>query len=89
MAEKKWFRAKRYGWGWVPVTRQAWAAVLLYMTAIISGGLFLLRELNPSNMQLALFFIWTFAWTLPLMYLGFTKGEKPGWRWGGKDESDR
>lgn len=88
MAEKKWFRTKRYGWGWVPVTWQAWVVILSYVAVIVLGAKFLLSNLSPSNMQLALFFAWTFIWTLPLTYLSFTKGEKPRWRWGGKDEPD-
>lgn len=89
MADKKWFRAKRYGWGWVPVTWQAWVVVFVYVCVIVLGAALLINNLNPSNIQLALFFVWTFIWTLPLMYLGFTKGEEPHWRWGGKDETDR
>lgn len=33
-----WFRAKRYGWGWRPVTWQGWAVVAVWVAAF-SGWL--------------------------------------------------
>lgn len=29
-----WFRAKTYGWGWVPVSWQGWMVVVIYMYAV-------------------------------------------------------
>lgn len=89
MTAQKWFRAKRYGWGWVPVSWQGWLIIFAHIGMIAAGAYLLFDGLETNNTQLALFFIWTFVWTLPVMYAGYRKGEQPRWRWGGKDEADR
>lgn len=87
MPGQRWFRAKRYGWGWVPVTWQGWLIIGAHIAIIGSGAYILFDGLTTTNTQLALFFVWTFLWTMPVMYICFRKGEEPRWRWGGKDEA--
>ncbi len=75
-----WFPAKRYGWGWGPPNCwQGWLVILAYI-ALLSGGAFLL---HPDK-HLAFFIGYAVALTTVLIIICWLKGEKPGWRWGGK-----
>jgi hypothetical protein len=89
MHEKKlWFKSKRYGWGWYPVTLQGWAVTLGYILLFLGGELYFMRKVTSS------FAVWTasgafaayFAVTTALLiWICYRTGEKPRWRWGGKD----
>jgi hypothetical protein len=53
MEKKLWFKAKRYGWGWTPVTWQGWVAVLVYVAILIRFGTILdAREHSVSDFLL-------------------------------------
>jgi len=81
MDKKLWFRAKKYGWGWTPVTWQGWLATGLYtlaiaiIVAVIGDGF-------ESRGGVTTFFFLLFLITLPFIYICIEKGEKPRWRWG-------
>jgi len=79
--EKKfWFPAKKYGYGWgVPNCWQGWV-VLLAFIALLAGGSFVLRPDKHS----ALFLGYTAILSVVLVIICYIKGEKAGWRWGGK-----
>jgi hypothetical protein len=79
--EKKfWFPAKRYGWGWGPPNCwQGWLVIVVYV-ALVSAGAFLF---SPDKHP-ALFAVNLLIFTIALIFICFLKGEKPGWRWGGK-----
>ena len=68
-----WFRRKLYGWGWTPCTWQGWATLLAWVVivAVLAGGLdyFFWRKIG---VLLA---------TAMLIYICYTKGEKPCWQW--------
>ncbi|MFA6158194.1 MAG: hypothetical protein WC763_01000 [Candidatus Paceibacterota bacterium] len=80
-----WFKAKLYGWGWVPVKWQGWFVVFLYILLI--SILVLIREKdmpgNPDSGSNALTFaLPIIALTTLLLVLAYRKGEKPRWQWG-------
>ena len=83
--EGYWFKAKLYGWGWVPARWQGWGVTLLYIVLIL--GLVLTREEDiPGNPDSGSNFL-TFALpiiilTVLLVVVLFKKGEKPHWQWG-------
>jgi hypothetical protein len=79
--EKKfWFPAKKYGWGWgPPVCWQGWIIMLGYFGMVGAGAFLLLPKIHTT-----LFFCYVGALTIALIVICFLKGEKPGWRWGGK-----
>jgi hypothetical protein len=79
--EKKfWFPAKRYGWGWGPPNCwQGWAVMGVWL-ALLFGGSFILRP--DHHMGLYLGFVMVMS--VCLIAVCWWKGEKPGWRWGGK-----
>ena len=76
-----WFRAKRYGYGWVPVRWQGWAVLLAYVGGVAADAALLIRNHRP----------WFFAGLGILLIALFAvckwKGEPATWRWG--DPKDR
>lgn len=75
-----WFPAKKYGWGWgPPVCWQGWAVIAVFVGLFSLGGIFLMAK-KPS--------LWFAAYvallSLLLTFVCWLKGEKPGWRCGGK-----
>jgi hypothetical protein len=79
---KIWFPAKRYGWGWgPPCCWQGWVFFLTWLAALI-GGVVCFISRNEQNPVV----VYTFAAVLILVMfiVCLLKGEKPGWRWGGK-----
>ncbi len=83
--DKLWFRAKRYGWGWVPCSWEGWASLAVYIIAIVYE--FLSADIASHSVSDTLFnFIpGVLLFTVLLIALCFAKGEKPTWRWGDKD----
>lgn len=91
MEEKKlWFKAKRYGWGWYPVTWQGWAVTLGYII-ILFAFVSTIDEKSPTKEVSLMFFLPVAILTAALLVICYKKGEKPSWRWGGKrfDEKDQ
>lgn len=75
-----WFPAKRYGWGWgLPIRWQGWVVFAVYF-GLVFFGLHLLRK----NGHVELFVIYMTVISLALVGVYWLKGEKLGWRWGGK-----
>lgn len=80
-ARKYWFPAKRYGWGWgLPSTWQGWAVLLIYF-ALVVGGIPLLHSTKGALVYLAYVLVLTAA----LIVVCWLTGERPRWRWGGRD----
>lgn len=83
--EGYWFKAKLYGWGWVPAKWQGWLIILIYI-ALISMIISMREESISGNPDSGSNFL-TFA--LPIIVLTtlfiticYKKGEKPRWQWG-------
>jgi hypothetical protein len=80
-----WFKAKMYGWGWVPVKWQGWCVLLIYILLLVT--LVLTREKdipgNPdSGSNLLTFAVPIIVLTAFLIFICYKKGEKPRWQWG-------
>ena len=75
-----WFKARRYGWGWGPAT--TWQGWLVYgaYTALVALGAVLL----PLPGHGSAFFATLAVLTTVLIGVCAAKGERPGWRWGGR-----
>lgn len=84
MEQKKlWFKAKRYGYGWYPVTWQGWGIVLLYVVGILSEVLLVNSTANPEDSNFLMnFFPRVFVLTVFLFVICRAKGEPAKWRWG-------
>ena len=79
--KKIWFKAKEYGYGWYPCTREGWAVIAGYLT--IFTILAVIFETNVEKFWLP-YLISIFVLTGLLVFISYKTGEKPGWRWGKK-----
>lgn len=81
-----WFKRRRYGWGWVPVTWQGWITLIAFLGVVIAAAATQLpaKPEQPSQSELIQFFaIFTTA-VLALIAICAVKGPVPHWRWGKK-----
>jgi hypothetical protein len=87
--EGYWFKAKLYGWGWMPATWQGWLVILVYVVFVVFFA-FTLDENSPSQEVAFAFILPVFLLTATLIRICYKKGEKPRWSWGlpGKDKSN-
>lgn len=79
--EKKWFKRKLYGWGWVPVTWQGWAVVAVWLAFVLFFSLSI-DDTSPTREVLFTFLMPLIFLTLLLIRICYLKGEKPRWQWG-------
>jgi len=84
--KRLWFRAKRYGWGWYPVTWQGWGVLVMYIFSVID------RSTRFAARPQTAFNTWTelipqiYILTVFLIIICYATGEKPAWRWGGSPD---
>jgi uncharacterized membrane protein len=79
--EGYWFKAKLYGWGWVPVTKKGWLVIVLYVLAVVFFALTI--DENSPPQEIAFTFVIPFVLlTATLIRICYKKGEKPRWQWG-------
>ena len=79
-----WFKAKSYGWGWVPVTWQGWL-VLVGFLVLDFGNVYRLDIKHGSPKPVVTeFLIETFILVAILIWVCYKTGERPEWRWGNK-----
>lgn len=79
--EGYWFKAKLYGWGWVPVKWQGWLVILVYVLAITFFAL-TIDENSPAREVAFTFILPVALLTVTLFRICYKKGEKPHWQWG-------
>ncbi len=77
-----WFKARLYGWGWVPVTWQGWLVILVYLGIIITPGILVADDIKSGEQFLTLFLPLIIIFTVILIWICYKKGEKPHWSWG-------
>ena len=72
-----WFKARLYGWGWVPVRWQGWLV-------IVAGiGIFLLGiSIGEADDAPGAALIGALLMLAIIFSFCFWKGEKPRWQWG-------
>ncbi|MFO0764963.1 MAG: hypothetical protein U0487_02865 [Patescibacteria group bacterium] len=76
-----WFKAKWYGWGWVPVTWQGWAVTLGYIALVLALALTIDERSSVKDVSFT-FLLPVVILTACLIRICYAKGEKPGWHWG-------
>ena len=82
---KLWFKRRRYGWGWTPVTWQGWLAVTLFAAVVISSAFTLpLKPNEPTTGQIIVFLMYVAGAGLTLIGVSIMKGPSPKFRWGKK-----
>jgi len=78
--KKLWFRAKYYGWGWYPCSWQGWLVISVWAVIFILS----ISMIEENDHEIGKNFVVILVITALLIYISWKKGEKPGWRWGGK-----
>lgn len=87
--EGHWFKARLFGWGWMPVRWQGWCLLFVYI-ALVASIVLMREEAIPGNPDSGSNFL-TFALpiivlTALLIFICYKKGEKPHWQWGLPDK---
>jgi len=80
--EKKWFKAKLYGWGWTPATWQGWLVILVFIGLLAADFYRLDLDSNSASDTLRPFFLDMILLVGLLLWICYKKGEKPRWQWG-------
>lgn len=85
-----WFAAKRFGWGWTPITWQGWVSLLVYVLLIardVVGSVEYSETLSQSTLDTILYFPPSFVlYTILFVFITYGKGERPHWNWSIKFE---
>ncbi|HEY0889935.1 MAG TPA: hypothetical protein VGE38_10020 [Nocardioides sp.] len=79
-----WFKRRRYGWGWVPVTWQGWAVIIGFVVLVVGGAL----TLGEADDGVAGFLVYVAVLVVALFAISRVKGPSPRWRWGRTDADD-
>lgn len=77
-----WFRAKRFGWGWRPVSWQGWTTTIIYLVLMIHESLAVNRASSAAGSQFVSILMPFLFITALFVFLCWAKGERPRWRWG-------
>ena len=85
-----WFKRRRYGWGWIPVTWQGWMVIATYILVVFSSAILLLGDVPRNTYEAAVgyFFAIFIVTTIVLLAVTRLKGPKPKWRWGKSPDDD-
>jgi len=91
MAESRhlWFKARRYGWGWIPVTWQGWVIFAVYLLVVAACAILLLPANADSvehTVHVVSFCLLFLSATLIFVGICYAKGEMPRWQWGEKEK---
>ena len=76
---KKWFKAKKYGYGWKPASPEGWIVIIIFVSAIF-GITYFFKE-DPI-VAVILSLICTFF----AFIISIKKGDPLKWRWGEEKE---
>jgi hypothetical protein len=72
--DKLWFKAKKFGWGWVPSSKEGWLVTISYVIlAFVITPLVVISSI--------LYFLVLFLLTVGLIYICYKTGEQPHWSW--------
>lgn len=86
-----WFKRRRYGYGWIPVTWQGWLSLGAFLAIVIVGGMVLVADTpkNEFTREAVVYLALVFAAFVGLFILTLKKGLAPKWRWGKSDIDDK
>lgn len=90
MKNDYWFKRRRYGWGYFPVTWQGWTTVASTLAIIIIVS-FILPE-NRSHIpttKLVIYHLILLIDILASVTIVLKKGPPPKWRWGKKPTDNK
>ncbi|PIT92163.1 MAG: hypothetical protein COU08_03710 [Candidatus Harrisonbacteria bacterium CG10_big_fil_rev_8_21_14_0_10_42_17] len=76
-----WFKRRLFGLGWVPVTREGWLVVGVYLLLLFALAL-TIDERSTDREVVFTFLLPLVLLTATLIRICYKKGEKPRWSWG-------
>lgn len=80
---KYWFKRRRYGYGWTPVTKEGWGIVVVFLGILILGALAIKdTPKGEFTKEVGFYLIAVAIVTVILVRVSMNKGPKPKWRWG-------
>ncbi len=82
--KKLWFRAKKYGWGWMPVSWQGWLILAIYIFGVVYEFRLVNSFSHSVSDTLIGFFPRILGLTILFIWVCYKKGERPRWSWGTK-----
>ena len=90
MIRKKpyWFKVRRYGYGWVPVTWQGWMVIIVFLALTCAGMLIFLIDGYSEDLLGLIFIAYLGILVTGLVIVSSKTGPKPRWRWGKKPDDD-
>lgn len=76
-----WFRAKWFGWGWVPATWEGWMVILVYIALLLllTANAHTSAKTHDAFLNI---FVPVNVLTAILLVICIVKGERPHWSWG-------
>lgn len=81
--KRYWFKRKRYGWGWTPVTWQGWAVLIAAIAApVLVAFTFPADPEQPTLFQKILFGCSIVYSIASIVLANYFRGPSPKWRWG-------
>ena len=79
-AQRYWFPAKRYGWGWGPPRIwQGWLVLAIFSALLAVGAWVFLPAQRPGAFAACAAIL-----SAALVVVCYATGEPPRWRWGKK-----
>lgn len=83
MSSGYWFKRRRYGYGWIPVTWQGWLLVGAYLLIVVSGAAaFLDAPGQDQPKEIGFYLLFVALATVGLIQITLRRGPRPRWRWG-------
>jgi len=88
-ANKLWFRARRYGWGWVPCSLEGWLVIVAFLAGDIAGTVIFMNRVRAAPEEAGsaaiVFLVWIAALVGALVMICWRTGERPHWNWGKRE----
>lgn len=83
--QEYWFKRRRYGYGWTPVTWQGWLSIVIFLAVVMIGS-YILEDTprNTLSSEAITYLSFIALATILLIIVSTKKGPSPKWRWGSK-----
>ncbi|MDF2379615.1 MAG: hypothetical protein P1V18_05380 [Candidatus Gracilibacteria bacterium] len=77
-----WFRAKLYGYGWIPAKWQGWMVLVIFIGAVLLN-LYRIFSYSTSENEAIMSFVPQLLIMIGILItICYKTGEKPRWQWG-------
>jgi uncharacterized membrane protein len=80
--EGYWFKARLFGYGWMPATWQGWVTMFIFLVLVFANTYRFVSQGHSRQDVPVSFLIETFLLVALLLVVCLVKGEKPRWHWG-------